>query len=66
MSVSISLCLCGQRSQRSQRPKGKDLRNVIAVVPENAKQSAASALNKHIVQFQVPWKPYMYKGESFY
>ena len=24
-SVSISLCLCGQRSQRSQRPEGKSL-----------------------------------------
>ena len=34
MSVSISLCLCGQRSQRSQRQEGKGLKNVTALVPK--------------------------------
>ena len=43
MSVSISLCLCGQRSQRSRHQEGKCLENVTAVVPKNAKQSVANA-----------------------
>ena len=34
MSVSISLCLCGQRSQRSRHQESKGLENVTAVVPK--------------------------------
>ena len=47
-SASISLCLCGQRSQRSQRQEGKVLRNVTAVVKTNkkAKQSAANVFKQ--------------------
>jgi len=47
MSVSIRLCLCGQRSQRSRRPEGKSLRNVTAVVLPPKKNKTKKTTQKN-------------------